>query len=120
MSRSVGIEDAFASVLGSRRGLGRAREARIRNSHSWYRVVFLDAGMDDLKTVVPGRHAVALYDCSITPAGRFLALVAVEEILVCPDGEAITVGAGSSAHLLRSDTLDEMKRLIRRNRARRR
>jgi len=114
-SRSRG--DAFSRALGERRGLGRVREHRIRGGRDNWRVVVLDAGMDDLGTVVPDQGAVALYDCSVRVDGQFVALVPVTELLACTGTSTVLVGDGRGTWMLKPPLLAELKAVVKQDRA---
>jgi hypothetical protein len=118
-TRPSASSDAFTRAVGDRRGLAHVREHHISDGRNSWRVAMVDAGLDYLGTLIPGEDAVALYDCSVVAEGRFVALVAVADLLACSAQQPMAVGGGTT-WVLAPTVLAELVDIVQADRERRR
>jgi hypothetical protein len=112
------IDDAVALAISQGRDLGRVREYRLRHGRYDLELVMVDAGVDELGTVVPVTDAVALYDWSVGGRCQFVALIGVDELLRGADTATVSVGGGGGTLVLTPAVLTGLKHIVEADRER--
>ena len=108
-------------MLGHRRGAAPAREYRLEIGPQRWRAVFLDAGSRELGTVKPSEDAVALYECSVTEAGQFVALLPIRELVEATGRyPELAVGDGEGRWRFAGQLLSELRQVMKFDRQQRR